>query len=95
MGDGHTFQQDSFGGGLGLPLGFEDIPELLVGGFVFVDEDDVARAESEGEGVEADGGLAFRGDRAGGVLRVLAVGLVLFAGNQHELFLAGLDLGMG
>jgi hypothetical protein len=30
MGDGHTFQQDSFGGGLGLPLGFEDIPELPV-----------------------------------------------------------------
>jgi hypothetical protein len=67
MGDGHTFQQDYFGGGLGLPLGFEDIPELPVGGLVFVDEDDVARAESEGEGVEADGGLAFRGNRAVGV----------------------------
>ena len=54
-----------------MPLGFKDVPELLVGGCVFVDEDDVARAEPEGEGVEADGGLAFRGDGAGGVLRVL------------------------
>ncbi len=71
-------------------------PELLVDGFVFVDEDDVARAESEGEGVEADGGFAFRGDRACRVLRVLAVGLVLFAGNQLGLFLAvGFGFGDG
>ena len=79
MGYGHAFEQDSFGGGFGLPLGCEDIPELLVGGFVFEGEDDDARAECEGEGVEADGGLAFRRDGTGGVLRVFAVGLVLFA----------------
>ena len=74
------------------------IPELLVGGCVFVDEDDVARAESEGEGVEADGGLAFRGDGTGGVFRVMGrLSQCCFQGVSHGRLPCGWIwiLGMG
>jgi hypothetical protein len=71
---------------LRLPLGIERVPELpIVGGVVGADEE-VARAQAPGEGVEAQGVLAFGRFRTGRVMGILPVGLLLLSGNYHTDF---------
>jgi hypothetical protein len=57
-----------FGAALGLPLGFEIGPELLVFLGVFAGEDEVTGTQAVGEGVEAHGFLTLPSLRTGGVL---------------------------
>src|ERR1017187_6081377 len=71
---------------LGLPLGFEIGPELLVFLGVFVGEDEVTGAQAVSEGVEAHGGLGLGSVGTGRVLCVLPVGFLLFIGNYHVDF---------
>jgi hypothetical protein len=81
VGSGHGFQIEAFGGGLRLPLGFEGGAELLVILPVFGSQEEGAGAQAEGDGVEAGGGFTRGSFRAGGMLGILPVGLLLFFGN--------------
>ena len=77
---------EPFGAGLGLPLGFEISPELLVILGVFAGDEEATGTQAVSEGVEAYGGLALRSFRTGGLLGILPVGFLLFVGNQHMEF---------
>ena len=79
----HLFEKETFGGGFGPPLGFEVVPELPVVGDVLAGDEQAAGAQAVGDGVLAGGGDTFGSSRAGAVLRVLPVGLLLFFGNDH------------
>ena len=68
LGGGHLFQIEVFGGGFGLPLGFEAVPELPVVGDVFAGDDEVAGAQAVSDSVEAGGLFTFGSFRTGGVL---------------------------
>ena len=60
LGDGHLLNVIAFGGGVGLPLGFEFAGELLEIIGVFSLEDDSTGAEAVADGIRTDGGLSFR-----------------------------------
>ena len=57
LGGGHLFQMEPFGPGLGVPLGFEIGPELLIVGGVLAGDEDATGTQAVGEGVESHGGL--------------------------------------
>jgi hypothetical protein len=64
-----------------MPLGYELVPELFVLFLFFVTEEGATGAEAVGEGIEAHGRLTLGSLWTRRLLRVLAVGLVLFVGN--------------
>jgi hypothetical protein len=77
LGRDHGFQIAAFGAALGLPVGFQFVPELGVVRAVFVGENGAAGPQAVSEGVEADGGFAFGSFRTCGILRILPVGFLL------------------
>src|ERR1700691_2427273 len=79
LGGDHGFQVAPFGAGLRLPFGFHLVPELVVVRGVFAGKDGAAAPQAVSEGVEADGFLAFRGFRTGGMLGILAVSFLLLS----------------
>src|ERR1017187_8130871 len=83
LGGDHGFQVASLGAVLGLPVGIQLVPELGVVRGVFAFQDGGAGAQAVGEGVEADGGFAFRGFRTRGMLGILPVGFVVSVRNYH------------
>ncbi len=83
LGDDHLLDQGQLDLAFGLEVGGEVIAELLEFLGVFVRQDDGAGAEPVGEGVEADGGLALEGARAGRKRGVAPVGLDLVESSHR------------
>jgi hypothetical protein len=73
-----SFEVKQFGATLRTPLGYELVPELFVLLLFFGADEGATSAEAVGEGVEAHGGLTFRGLGTAGLLRVFAIRFVLF-----------------
>jgi len=84
---GGLVEEEGFGDSLRLPFGFEGVAdglELGEFGFLAVGEDGLG-GESMGDAVQANGGFATGGARAGGLLGVGAVGGDLAVGCHSKL----------
>jgi hypothetical protein len=80
----HAFQTDALGGGLGLPLGFEVVTELVEFLLGFPGEDELTGTEAMLKGVQADGGLACFRDRAMTFQSIFAVGgYLVFSSHKN------------
>jgi hypothetical protein len=75
------FEVKQFGATLRTPLGYELIPKLFVLFLFFGADEGATSAKAVGEGIEAHGGLTLGSLWTRRLLRVLAVGFVLFVGN--------------
>jgi hypothetical protein len=64
-----------------MEIGQEAVPKLVVLLGFFAADKGATGAKAVGEGIEAHGGLTLRSLWTRRLLRVLAVGFVLFVGN--------------
>jgi hypothetical protein len=81
-GHDHLLDEEIFGGADGLVFGlesFEGLVELLL---AFAGEDGGFSGKTVAESIEADGGAAFGGLRAGAQLSVPAIGVNLLLGGH-------------
>jgi len=78
----HLLDQQGFGGAGGLVLVEERIAELAKFLGIFCGQDGGFGREAVAERVLRDGGAAFLGARAGGLLRIAAIGVELAFGNH-------------